>query len=100
MLNNSKNKIQNIMGGFNVQGLFGGVVGSELGYNRCKFNIECKEKCKLYYENILQIVYIYYVLGFGFNLMFFGIGMGLGLVSGKCMCVWVLWVVNLMKVIF
>lgn len=26
--------------------------------------------------------------------MFFGIGMGLGLVSGKCMCVWVLWVVN------
>lgn len=30
MLNN-KNKIQNIMGGFNVQGLFGGVVGSELG---------------------------------------------------------------------
>lgn len=40
MLNN-KNKIQNIMGGFNVQGLFGGGVGSELGYqyNRCKFNI-------------------------------------------------------------
>lgn len=59
MLNN-KNKIQNIMGGFNVQGLFGGGVGSELGYQYIDVNLIFNVNKSVSYimKNFVDCIYL------------------------------------------